>query len=575
MAKSGKPELLNKADKIKNSDGKRAGVIVWICVFSVCLIFVAAGKILYDEALESAAIENAAVNRQAAAAFDIFFSSMYNASFTLLETADTGDRGALAALFFENSPYAAAVSLYDDANNKIENKAFINNSFFSVNDASPRLLDIFTELHIDTLDAARKGNKTILNGESIFGFPMLAMFFPYRGRAAIVFFYPAELKDVFNSGPRMTYCVNMDGGALIYSERAPQRDSVVFDDHHFVRNMSVNTQSGGRERYVSSEGQNMLGAYTKLQSIPAALITEVSYSAALGDLVFAAKRAVATAAFVIFLMALILMLFIKNINLSLKKLKLFESVNHKLEVVSRFANMRLARQSLEGALPDGAEYKKATVLLSEMESFNGAVERLNPKDALSLINDYNVQADVCVKKTNGCLEQLPDGAVMAHWGSLCTSGDVGHDALNAVRCALMMRVSMYELNKEIEAAGKPRLRFFCGISSGEFVDGITDCDKHSHHILMGETMVIADIAKAQNVVFDTDILISESAWRLTQKYILVQEMPPLQIEGRLKPLRIFALVNLRTKQGEAQVFPATLDDVRSLYSQTESESGIE
>jgi adenylate cyclase len=573
MTNSGRSvKLINKT----KADGeKRAGILLAACVFSVCLIFTAAGKILYDETLENAGLENAAINRQTAAALDIFFSNIHYASFALLEAAGSADSDAKRGggadpvfLFFENNPYTAAVALYDGGKSeKGEPLTFINDSFFSANNANPRLLDIFMELRADAIDAAQKGRKTILNGASVFGFPLLVMFFPYRGRAAIVFFYPSGLEEIFETGARMTYCVNMEDGGLIHSERDLQSRDL--SDHYFIKNTFVSARNSGRQTYVSGEGLRMLGAYTKLAAVPAAVITEMPYSSALSGLVFAAKRAAAAAAAVILLLALILVSFTRSINKSLKKLKLFDGLNHELETVSRFADMRLARQSLEGCLPDEAGYKKATVLLSEIESFNSVAERLNPAEAIALINDYAGRMDICVKKTSGSLEQLKDGSLTAHWGSLSTSGNVGHDALNAIRCALMTRVSMYEFNKARAAAGKPYLKISCGISSGEFIDGIADCDGHSRHVLIGETMIIADIAKAQNIVFDTDILISESVWRLTWKYIVVQEMPPLQIEGILKPLRIFALINLRTRPGEAQIFPATLEDVRSLYSQPE------
>ncbi|MDR0410268.1 MAG: adenylate/guanylate cyclase domain-containing protein [Spirochaetaceae bacterium] len=573
MIKSDKP--VKTANDTKPGGKKHAGAMVWICVFSLLIILASVAKILYDGTLESAEAENAAVNRQTAAVFDIFFSNMRGASLILLETADTGapeNGNTLAATFFENNPHAAAVTFYEEAGKKSERLTFINESFFSVNGASPRLLDIFTELHIYAVDTARKGGKTVLNGETIFGFPLLAMFFPYRGGAGIVFFYPTELRETLTA--RTTYCINMDGSILVYSEHAPRRGDLNLSNHHFVKTLSETEQNSGQEYYVSNTGERILGAYTMLDSVPAALITETTYRAALSGLLLTAKRAVLIAACVIFFMTLILVSFIKSINTSLKKLELFDNVNHELEVVSRFADMRLARQSLEGALTDEAEYKKATLLLSEIEAFNGVAGRLNPKEAVSLINDYAVRMEACVNKTNGSIEQLQDGSIMAHWGSICASGDISHDALNAVRCALMMRVSVYELNKEREAAGKPYLKFFCGISSGEFIDGIASCNERSRHVLIGETAVIADIAKAQNIVFDTDILISESAWRLTQKYIVFEEVAPLQIEGREKPLRIFALINLKTRSGEAQVFPATLSDVRGLYFK-QAESGGE
>jgi adenylate cyclase len=244
----------------------------------------------------------------------------------------------------------------------------------------------------------------------------------------------------------------------------------------------------------------------------------------------------------------------------------FDDVRRKFEAASRFADMRLVRRSLDGLLPAKAEYKNATVLLSGIESFACIAGRLNPDQAVEILNKYLIRAAGSVKKTNGTLDQFSGDNVKAHWGALSSSGKAEHDALNCIRCALMLRVAAYELNKEYPSQrDRPLLRVSCGISSGEFAAGITDCGKREAYTVIGEDGVLAETAKRQNAACNTDILITENTWRLVQKYVLVHEMSPLPIEGKPKPLRMFALINLRARHGEAQVFPATLKDVQSLY----------
>ncbi|MDR2803920.1 MAG: adenylate/guanylate cyclase domain-containing protein [Treponema sp.] len=568
--------MVTYVNKKKAAGEKYPRLILIACIFSLCVVLAAAGKLLYDKTLEGAEAENASSNRQAAAALDIFFSSMRSASITLLETVDAAAinsgggytaqaAGNLPFLFFANNPNIAALVFYDAPLKNNSSLTFINENFFRSGGLNPRLVDIFTELHMDALDAAARNKESVLNCESIFGTQTLAMFFPYRSGAAVIFFQPAKLDEIFKTGARVTCCINTAGDILIDSGRTLLRGGVNISTLHFVRNLLADRSNTGNERYVLEDGRRTLGAYSKLTAAPAVLISEISYDSALADFVFAAKRSAAIAVCALFFLAVIILSSTKSIGESLKRLKLFDETNHKLEIVSRFADMPLAQQSLSGDLPVEAEYKKVSILLPEIESFNYFTERLNPKDAVELLNSFNVCVDAGVKKTSGCLELFSSGLVMAHWGALATSGSAEHDALNCARCALMMRVSMYELNKKRTAAGMDSVRFLCGISSGEFIAGIADCGERSFHTLMGEETINADIAKAQNAAFDTDILLTEGAWRLIHKYVIVQEMQPLLIEGRVKPLRLFALINLRTKQGEIQVFPATIEDVRALY----------
>ncbi|MDR2097069.1 MAG: hypothetical protein LBP37_00945 [Spirochaetaceae bacterium] len=558
---------------------KLSALLILMSLVSLCIIFAASGKILYGETLESAEIENLNVNRQAASALDIFFSGIRSASVTLadsLNVSNAGLRQNAQTTFFKNNPRIAALMFYGYQADKKEASAFVNEAFFRDNNADLRLTEIFTGLHKEALAAARQNRDTLLNCERVFGIPLLAMFFPYGGvseagtgaaRVCVVFFVTAGLDKFFTAGPRKTYLISMTGDVLIHSGYAPLGGAENVSTESFIRTMLLSPDQSGQARYASSDGKKMAGAYSKLSAAPAMLVTENPYDEALAPLVSAGLRAACIAAVVMLFFTLIVLSSTKTVRVSLKKAKSFDEVNAKLKTVSRFADMELARLDMDGLLHAGAGYKKASVLLAGIESFTNIAEQLNPADTVTLLNDYVSRAAVCVKKTGGTLERFSDGIVKAYWGALSSSGSFEHDALNCIRSALMMRVSVHQINGERAATGwrTDCLKLSCGISSGEFAAGTADCGWRTEYALIGRPLDFAEIAKSQNLFFDTDILISESTWRLTQKYIIAEEMIPLKIEGRKKPLRIFALINIRTRNGEVQVFPATLGDVRSLY----------
>jgi adenylate cyclase len=194
---------------------------------------------------------------------------------------------------------------------------------------------------------------------------------------------------------------------------------------------------------------------------------------------------------------------------------------------------------------------------------------LRPEETISLLNEFIACTAGCVKKTDGSLELFSTG-VAAYWGVLSSSGNDAHDALNCARCALMIRAAIYEINMERVGRGggpeRPLIKFSCGISSGEFAAGIVKDGERTAYAPVGEAARLTETAKVRNRICNADILITESTWRLIQKYVIAQEMPSLQIEGRTLPVRVFALVNLRSRPDEPQSFPATLDEVRNLYA---------
>jgi adenylate cyclase len=569
MSRTGAP--IKFAKKVELLGKRLFGFIV--PAFSIVLIITAAGKLLYDKTLENAETGNAYINRQATVALDLFFSNLQSVSTVLSETVNTPgfkpitERDAAVYSFFENNQYVTALVVYDSPDKNTPALQFINHAFFNNNKIDARLVNIFIELNKLSPEWERQTRGAVLNCESIFGFPLLVMVFPYRhGGTALVFFHLAGLEEVFSAGPHTSHIVNTAGDVLFHSGRLLQPNGENVFLQPFIQTMLSNPLNSGQLRYVNGEGLRTTGAYSKLNAVPALFVTEITYGAVFSDLVPIAVRVGCIAAGLIFFLVIIVLSRTRSIRESLKKLTEFDEVRRKFEAASRFADMRLVRQTLDGLLPAKAEYKNATVLLSGIESFVHIAGRLNPDHAFEMLNKYLIRAAGSVKKTNGTLEQFSGGNVKAHWGALSSNGRVEHDALNCIRCALMLRVAVYELNKEQPLPGDcSLLKLSCGISSGEFAAGITDCGEREAYTLIGEDSGLAETAKRQNAAYNTDILITESTWHLVQKYVLVHEMPPLPIEGKTKPLRVFALINLRARQGEAQVFPVTLKDVQSLY----------
>jgi adenylate cyclase len=155
---------------------------------------------------------------------------------------------------------------------------------------------------------------------------------------------------------------------------------------------------------------------------------------------------------------------------------------------------------------------------------------------------------------------------MAHWGTAYTSGSPEQDALNAVTASLLMRSALLEMNKN-RSAGDPRnppIRIGCGINSGVVTAGQIGSEQRMEYTAIGDPVNLASRTEALNKPFGTDILITENTYDLTGTYLITEEMPPVQVKGKEKPIRMFAVINFRSKEGEAAEGPKTLSDVREL-----------
>jgi adenylate cyclase len=168
----------------------------------------------------------------------------------------------------------------------------------------------------------------------------------------------------------------------------------------------------------------------------------------------------------------------------------------------------------------------------------------------------------CVEKTNGVVDKFIGDAVMAHWGTAYTAGTPKKDALNCVIAALMMRAALFEMNKDrrVDDAKNPPIRIGCGINTGIVTAGQIGSEQRMEYTVIGDPVNLASRAEALNKPLGTDILITEDTWNLTNEFLITEEMPPVIVKGKEKPVRLFAVVNTN----DAADGPKTLDELRKL-----------
>ena len=168
----------------------------------------------------------------------------------------------------------------------------------------------------------------------------------------------------------------------------------------------------------------------------------------------------------------------------------------------------------------------------------------------------------CVEKTNGVVDKFIGDAVMAHWGTAYTAGSPRKDAFNCVKAALMMRKALFFMNKERQVGdpANPPIRIGCGINTGIVTAGQLGSNRRMEYTVIGDPVNLASRIEALTKPLGADILISENTWNLVGDKFITEEMPPVTVKGKEKPVRIFAVINFA---GEEKG-PQDIDEVRSL-----------
>jgi adenylate cyclase len=89
------------------------------------------------------------------------------------------------------------------------------------------------------------------------------------------------------------------------------------------------------------------------------------------------------------------------------------------------------------------------------------------------------------------------------------------------------------------------------------------------YTVIGDPVNLASRTEALNKPLGTDILITENTWELVGDRFVTEEMPPVTVKGKEKPVRLFAVVKMKgsgEEKAESGRAPETLAELRELLN---------
>ncbi|MDL2229938.1 HAMP domain-containing protein [Treponema sp. OttesenSCG-928-L16] len=548
---------------------------------------------------------NFAINKRSAAEAEAILQGMRSNALVLLNTVySAGSSGTFArsavAYFFDEYRETAAVLSFGAAGAML-----VNERFFRENGIEPSDIDVFIERQREALGRAAAGEVLIRNAGPDFGIPLLALIFPRTGQAqqdaAAVLFSSDSLGESFGTGANSSYMVNDRADILISPNAELAAAGVNLGNQNFIRSMRESSSSSQQTLYTDEEGTRLFGAFTKLSLGNAAVITNIEYDKVFEGIAATTRRNIYLTLAVLFAAAIFIWLFSKTISRPMRTLTAaaeqieagqfevdlkarshdeigaltdsFKKMSAALGIFGRFTNREIAVRAMRGEIKPGGLPKHGTIFFSDIRGFTEKSENFTKEygdtaseKIVSWLNDYFTRMVDCVEKTGGVVDKFIGDAVMAHWGTAYSAGSPEKDAFNCVKAALMMRSALFEMNKNRKDSdiGNPPIRIGCGINSGVVTAGQIGSEQRMEYTVIGDPVNLASRTEALNKPMGTDILITESTFDLIGKYLITEEMPAVTVKGKEKPVRLFAVVNIRAKAGETQKGPATLAEVRKL-----------
>ncbi|MGF1467203.1 MAG: adenylate/guanylate cyclase domain-containing protein [Sandaracinaceae bacterium] len=209
------------------------------------------------------------------------------------------------------------------------------------------------------------------------------------------------------------------------------------------------------------------------------------------------------------------------------------------ERFQRLLSPAIAQQVIEGKVEvkKGGEQRNTTVLFSDIRGFTAMSESQDPQTIVDMLNDYFERMVEVIFKYEGTLDKFVGDEIMALFGA-----PVSHpnDAFRAVKTALEMKDVLAEFNAERLERGEQEVRIGIGINSGECVAGYLGSSKALEYTVIGDTVNtgsrLCSIAKAG------EIIISENTLKAVGDSFEVIELPPTQVKGKSRALKIYNVV---------------------------------
>jgi class 3 adenylate cyclase len=186
----------------------------------------------------------------------------------------------------------------------------------------------------------------------------------------------------------------------------------------------------------------------------------------------------------------------------------------------------------------GGEKLDVTVLFADLRGFTLLAERLDPQDAVEIINTYLSDVVDIVFEHKGTLDKFRGDGFMAFFGAPIRQEE---HATHAVRCALALQQRL----QSIRFAKFPelRLQMGIGINSGTVIAGNVGSERRTDYTVMGDEVNVAQ--RFESNAGPGQILITGSTYERVKDAVEVRELGLLRVLGKQDAIMAFDVLRWR------------------------------
>lgn len=185
-----------------------------------------------------------------------------------------------------------------------------------------------------------------------------------------------------------------------------------------------------------------------------------------------------------------------------------------------------------------------SVFFSDVASFTRISEGLSPERLTQFLNAYLTPVTDCIMEYGGYVDKYVGDGVMAVWGA--PFPDPQH-AVKACLSALEQQRLIRALGDDLKAEYGVDLRVRMGIGSGRVTAGNMGSEKKFQFTVIGDVVNLASRLEPANKDFGTDIVISETTYRMAKDVVVARALARIVVIGKKEVVEVFELVGEKGK----------------------------
>lgn len=525
------------------------------------------------------------------------------------EIGSAKDREAFTDLFFSRDRDMIFIGVgVRDPKGGISLKAkVVNDQFFQESSANTGSIEKAIAADEPYFIRSFGGQSEVHNASPFFGQPMIGISAPYsktdpaHAEAIVIIYVKMDrFLAIVRSGDAMNkvFVVNTDGDLIAHDDPALVNAKTSYIDLPIVK-MMLKSANKNAQTPFDYKGRKYLGSFNKLHFGGVGMVAMVDHAYAFEDAKRMIYRNFLIALIVLSIAILVIYYFSKTITNPIRRLvgatKEIEEGHFEVDIVpstrdeiglltesfvnmgkglaerekmkdafGKFVNKDIAEKILRDEIKLGGERKTATIFFSDIRSFTAISENLQPEEVVEFLNQYMTRMVKCVNDTHGVVDKFIGDAIMGVWGTPISHGN---DTANAVECALRMRESLHEFNKDRGSAKKPVIKIGCGINTGAVLAGQIGSHDRMEYTVIGDAVNLASRIESLNKPFGTDILISEDSYQAVKDLFIVVPMEKIMVKGKKEPQQIYAVLARKNDSSGVK----TIAELRSLLNINEKD----